>query len=80
MIGKLKESLGSITKKECEFCGESIDGEAVEAEVKVPGYVGKHSKHFCSKRHVSKWRDYIKEWEKKNHKIPMEGTCPTCMG
>ncbi|MFB6076358.1 MAG: hypothetical protein ABEK17_04405 [Candidatus Aenigmatarchaeota archaeon] len=80
MIGKLKESFGSFVSKECEFCGEKIEGKPVEAEVKVPGYVGKHSKYFCSQDHVAKWKNYIKKWEKNNHEIPMQGTCPTCMG
>lgn len=80
MISELKELLSSVTQKKCQFCNEPIQNKKVTAEVKIPGYAGKHTKHFCSQKHLSAWRQYVKEWERGNHKVPEKGTCPTCMG
>jgi hypothetical protein len=75
MFGKL---LG--LSKKCFFCKKAIKGEQITADVKVPGLVGLHEKHFCSEDHYSKYQAYIKEYEKKR-KIPMSNcsVCTSCM-
>ena len=75
MFGKLLD-----LSKKCFFCKKAINGEQVTADVKVPGLVGLHEKHFCSEGHYSKYQAYIKEYEKKR-KIPMSNcsVCTRCM-
>lgn len=74
MLGKLKKVFG----KTCHYCGELAE-EPVKAEVKIPGYTGRHEKNFCSKEHLEKWQEYIKEWEEENYEIPDKNKGPTCV-
>ena len=70
------EILRNVVSKKCLFCSMAIEGEHITAEVKVPGLVGVHKRHFCSEEHYSKYQDYIREYEKKR-KIP-ESNCSVC--
>lgn len=75
------KTLKKLVEDDCQLCGEVIEGEAVEAQVKVPGYTGTHQKSFCCKQHLGEWKEFVEEWENENHKIPRSSkSCPTCMG
>ena len=70
------EQLRDMVSKKCLFCKKAINSEHITADVKVPGLVGMHKRHFCSEEHYSKYQDYINEYEKKR-KIP-ESNCTVC--
>lgn len=74
--------VSSIGKKECHVCNKKFDpeeGNGLKERVKIPGYTGTHERWFCSKSHLRKWKDFVKEWEKKNHKITESNSGPTCV-
>ncbi len=60
----MKRYLFGLLAKKCEYCHNRITTEnLVKANVKVPGYVGTHRKHFCSEEHLG---NYNKEIDKKS--------------
>lgn len=77
MKNKIKKLIG----KKCLNCKNKIKSGGVKSSVKIPGLVGFHEKWFCSEDHKKEWENFIKDWEKRYHKIPenSEGNCPTCM-
>ena len=56
--------MGLFAKK-CEYCRTKIaKGKEVKKDVKIPGYIGTHSKNFCCEEHIDKYglemEDYMK--------------------
>ncbi|MEW6617732.1 MAG: hypothetical protein AB1333_04960 [Patescibacteria group bacterium] len=60
--------MGLFAKK-CEYCREKIEkGNGVKRDVKIPGYVGTHSKNFCCDEHASKYEQEMEEYLRKPRK------------
>ena len=47
--------------KKCHYCRDKINGDVVEAKVKVPGYLGLHKKNFCSQEHIDKYNQEVRQ-------------------
>ena len=48
-------------KKKCEYCGVKIEkGKEIFTEVKVPEYIDKMDKPFCSDEHADYYKMYVK--------------------
>lgn len=53
--------LSGLFSKECELCNQKIKKETViYEEVKVPEFIGKRTRPFCSKEHALFYKLYIK--------------------
>ena len=68
----------NIFSKKCHFCGKKIEGRSFKAKVKVHGYYGLNTRHFCSEGHHEKYQKYMRAYEKKR-KIPDGKSCTVCM-
>jgi len=62
----------SLFKKKCAYCNEKIEkGNEILAEVKVPEFVNKVTKSFCSSEHLELYIKYVKG-------TPSKNSCPYC--
>lgn len=60
--------MGLFAKK-CEYCRIKIEnGKEVKKDVKVPGYIGTHSKNFCCEEHTNKYEQELEDYIKKQGK------------
>jgi|GEM_PF-5224133 len=66
MLNKIKTGLKSFLGQKCLFCGKTNDERSFKAMVKVPGYLDKKEKYFCSPECLEAWGEYAKERSKHN--------------
>lgn len=76
---KMFDFFKNLIGEKCHQCGERIKGEGITRNVKIPGYTGSHERHFCCIQHYEDWKEFRKDWEDKNHKIPDSNKGPTCV-
>jgi hypothetical protein len=61
-----------LFKKKCAYCNKKINkGDEILAEVKVPEFINKVTRAFCSPEHVELYKQYVKN-------IPKVNSCPYC--
>lgn len=61
-----------LFKKRCQYCGEKIEkGKEVSVEVKIPEFINKVIKPFCSEEHAELYKKCVKGTSSKN-------SCPFC--
>ena len=61
-----------LFKKKCAYCNKKIEkGNEILAEVKVPEFVNKITKSFCSSEHAELYKKYMKG-------TPSKNSCPYC--
>ncbi len=64
----------------CFHCEEKLNNK-IKAEVKRPGFIGLHSKKFCSENCIEEYKEFISKYEEENGKISMHtngGMCLSC--
>lgn len=76
---KMFDYVRGVIKGRCHFCDSVLEDGSVVEKVKVPGYVGKHRKKFCSEEHLKSWKEFVEAWEKENYEIPETNKGPTCV-
>ena len=53
--------LSDLFNNECELCKQKIKKEeAIYEEVKVPEFISKRTRPFCSKEHALFYKNYVK--------------------
>lgn len=63
-----------LFNKKCGYCRTKIEkGKEIIRDVKVLGYIGTHSKNFCSNEHANKYEQELKEYSKQGNK--KKGCC-----
>ncbi len=80
MLSAVTDWLTQRLATRCHLCDTAIDDASVRADVKVPGYTGRHEKAFCSEAHLDAWKRYVTAWEAANYEIPPSNTGPACGG
>jgi len=52
--------LFGLLKEKCVYCREPIEKEKeINAEIKIPGYVGVFKKNFCSQEHINAYKSEV---------------------